>query len=88
MSFFIFTKEKATFVKGCPNATCLNISFNKERSKKIKRSMDCMNVEKDVVLEEIKKGLNWRERIVVHIYKKTFVKIYKKGIEKGFNSTL
>lgn len=47
-----------------------------------------MNVEKDVVLEEIKKGLNWRERIVVHIYKKTFVKIYKKGIEKGFNSIL
>lgn len=46
------------------------------------------NVEKDVVLKEIKKDLNWKERIIVHINKKTFVKIYKKGIEKGFNSSL
>ena len=43
---------------------------------------------KDVVLNEIKKGLSWKERIIVHIYKKTFIKVYKKGVEKGFNSRL
>lgn len=40
---------------------------------------------KDVVLEEIKKDLNWREKIVVHIFKKIFVKVYKLGITFGFN---
>lgn len=33
----------------------------------------------DVVVNEIKKDLNWRERIVVSIFKNTFLKIYKKG---------
>lgn len=37
------------------------------------------NVEKDVVLNEVKKELNWRERIIVHISKKTFIKVYQKG---------
>lgn len=31
---------------------------------------------KDVVLDEVKKALNWRERIVVKIFKKTFYKIF------------
>lgn len=44
-----------------------------------------MNVEKDVVLNEIKKDLNWKERIIVHINKKTFVKVYKQGLKDGFN---
>lgn len=47
-----------------------------------------INVEKDIVLNEVKKGLNWRERGVIHIFRKTCVKLYKKGIEKGFNSRL
>ena len=33
---------------------------------------------KDVVLKEIKKGLNFKERMIVHIYKKTFIKVYQK----------
>ena len=31
---------------------------------------------KDVVLDEVKKELNWRERIVVKLFTKTFVKVY------------
>nr|DAQ61995.1 MAG TPA: hypothetical protein [Caudoviricetes sp.] len=33
MSFFVFIKENASFIKCCPNATRLNISFGYERSK-------------------------------------------------------
>lgn len=31
---------------------------------------------KDVVLDEVKKALNWRERIIAKIFKKTFCKIF------------
>lgn len=40
---------------------------------------------KDVVLDEVMKELSWRERIVIRLFKKTFNKIYKNGIRKGFN---
>ena len=40
---------------------------------------------KNVVLYEVMKELNWRESIVVGLFKKTFNKIYKNGIRKGFN---
>lgn len=33
------------------------------------------NVEKDIVLDEIKKGLNWRERIIVRFLKKYTYKV-------------
>jgi len=39
-------------------------------------------------LNEIKQELNWKERIIQKIFRKTIVKIYKKGIEKGFNACL
>lgn len=45
-------------------------------------------MEKDVVLDEIKEILNLKERIIARIFKNVFVKIYKKGIEKGFNSVV
>lgn len=41
---------------------------------------------KNVVLNEVKKELNWKERIVVKIFSKTFYKIYKIGITYGFNN--
>ena len=31
---------------------------------------------KDVVLNEVKKELNWRERIIVKLFTKTFAKVY------------
>lgn len=40
---------------------------------------------KDVVLNEVMKELSWRERIVVKIFPKTFYKLYKEGVMKGFN---
>jgi hypothetical protein len=36
-------------------------------------------------LKEICKDLNWKERILVRLYKKSFIKIYKKGVRTGFN---
>lgn len=47
-----------------------------------------MKVKKDVVLEEIKKELDWKGKIVLYLYPKMFIKRYKKGIEKGFNSRI
>lgn len=41
---------------------------------------------KDVVLNEVKKELNWKERVVVKIFKKSFIKVYKIGITYGFNN--
>lgn len=36
-------------------------------------------------MEELKKILNWRERVIVIIFKKTIKKIYSQGVKKGFN---
>lgn len=41
---------------------------------------------KDVVLDEVKKDLNFKERIIVKLFSKTFYKIYKIGITFGFNN--
>lgn len=40
------------------------------------------NVVEDVVVKE----LNFVERIVVKIFRKTFIKVYKIGITYGFNN--
>lgn len=45
-------------------------------------------MKKDVVLNEIVKELSWKEKIIVKMLKIIFIKIYKKGIEKGFNSVI
>lgn len=45
-------------------------------------------MKKDVVLNETMKELNWKERIIVKIFTKTTIKIYNRGIEKGFNSAI
>ena len=33
-------------------------------------------MKKDAVLDEIKKDLNWKERIILTIFAKTYIKIY------------
>ncbi len=38
------------------------------------------------VENEILKELNLRERIVVKLFAKTFIKVYKNGITFGFNN--
>lgn len=40
---------------------------------------------KNVVLNELKKELNWKERIVVKLFTKTMKKMYTEGVKKGFN---
>ena len=40
----------------------------------------------DVVKDEIMKELNWKERIFVKLFAKTFEKVYKLGITFGFNN--
>ena len=40
----------------------------------------------NVVENEIMEGLNWKERIVVKLFAKTFEKVYKLGITYGFNN--
>ena len=40
----------------------------------------------DVVIDEIMKELNWKERIIVKLFAKTFEKVYKLGITFGFNN--
>ena len=38
------------------------------------------------IVKEIIKDLSWIERIVVVLFKKIFLKVYKKGITFGFNN--
>lgn len=44
-----------------------------------------MKKTKDIVLKEIIKGLNWREKIIVRIFPKTVIKVYRKGMAECFN---
>lgn len=37
------------------------------------------------ILKEICKDLNWKERILAKLFKKSFISIYKKGVKTGFN---
>lgn len=37
-----------------------------------------MFMKKDAVLDEIKKELNWKEKIIVYIHSKLFIKIWHK----------
>lgn len=72
----------------------------KERNSKIKKDYNPLKVNYKIYrrgnglymendqLKEIRNVLNWKERILINIFPKTIIKIYKKGIEKGFNSSL
>lgn len=43
-------------------------------------------MEKDIVKDVVVKKLNFAEKIIVKIFRKTFVKIYKLGITFGYNN--
>ena len=40
---------------------------------------------RDGVLDEVKKELNWKEKIVVGVFKNIFTKVYRKGMVDCFN---
>lgn len=46
-----------------------------------------MNIveEKNVILNEVMKELNWKEKVIVKILKKTCIKLYRKGMIDCFN---
>ena len=44
-----------------------------------------MKKTEDIVLKEITKELNFVERIIVNFFSRTFIKVYKKGINFWFN---
>ena len=41
---------------------------------------------KNVALKEIEKELNWKERIIARLFKKTFIKIYGLAGKNMFNN--
>ncbi len=41
-----------------------------------------------IILNEIKQRMNLKEKILMQIWRNIFIKVYKKGIEKGVNSIL
>ena len=41
---------------------------------------------KDVVKDVVLKDLNFVEKIIVKLFTKTFIKVYKIGITYGFNN--
>lgn len=45
-----------------------------------------MKVSYNVVLDEVKNELNWKEKIIMRIFSKTFLKVFKIGITFGFNN--
>lgn len=70
----VFTKEESNNI--------IRKKYNPLKAKKFEREGLCMK-EKDILLEEIIKQLNFIERI---FFKKKFIKIYKNGITYGFNN--
>lgn len=40
---------------------------------------------KDVILDEVTNQLNWKERLLFRLFKKTFIKIYRMGTINCFN---
>ena len=40
----------------------------------------------NIKIEKLIKELNWKEKIIIKIFSKTFIKIYKLGITFGFNN--
>ena len=44
-----------------------------------------MRETKDIALKKLMEGLNWREKIIVKIYKKTCKKVYRKAMVDCFN---
>ena len=81
-AILFFVNENIRFVKFPPQWTKANISIHQELLIKRRRNR-CM---KNVVLDELMRELNWRERIIVKLFKKTFYKMYKIGVTFGFNS--
>ncbi len=87
-------KELKNYKKIFTNDKCNNIMKKKYspfivNSKKYLRKKGLsMKDEEDIILKEMQKDLTLEERKIVKLYFDVCMKLYKKGIEKGFNAKL
>lgn len=44
-----------------------------------------MRETEELVLDEVMEGANFIRRIILKVFKKDFIKVYKKGVKEGFN---
>lgn len=77
----VFTNEKRKDIIGV-DYNPLKVNFNKI----YEREGMCMK--KDIILKEIREELDWKEKTLAYLFPNVFIKVYKKGIEKGFNSIM
>lgn len=81
----VFTKNKANdIIKKDYNPFEVNYKLIYKRRSGLYKMKRIKNLLKK---EEIKK-FNFKDRIGVLIFNRTFIKVYKMGIEKGFNSRM
>lgn len=77
----IFTKRK---VKGI-----INKDYNPfEVNYKIYQRRDGLYNMKKILLDEEMKKLSFKDKLITKIFGRTFINVYKMGIEKGFNSRM
>lgn len=43
-------------------------------------------MKRDVVLNELANELNWKEKIIMYVFRRYTYKVYKTGITFGFNN--
>lgn len=68
----VFTKKKGNDIISKDNSPF------KVNYRLIYKRRDGIYKMEDEILKEIKKDLNWKERIIVNINKKTFIKVFNK----------
>ena len=72
-------KEKKLFTNSKSN-NIIRRKYNPLKAKSEREGL--LMKEKDVVVNE----LNFKEKIIVKLFPKTFIKVYKLGITFGFNN--
>lgn len=78
----VFTKEESNIIiKKNYNPFTVNKKY-------LQRKGLCMKKEKDILLEEIEKQLTLEEKKIIKKHTNICIKIYKIGIEKGFNANM
>ena len=82
-AILFFINENACFLKFTPQWTYFAISFVQ---KLLRIRNGGVYVMKDVVQNQVMKGLNWREKLITKLFDKTFIKVYKVGVTYGFNN--
>lgn len=59
--------------------------FTKNDGKGIIKNNNKLLLTKDIVLNSVLNGLSFKEKILVRMFSKTFLKVYRKGMIECFN---